>query len=117
MVQVARALTGADEGFLVKVIPFGERHFRRTLTEFVAHYHGERPHQGLGNALIDGPTRTPHEGRIRRRRRLGGVLKLRRPSCRITRGRSRPPCSADRWDSTDTTGLCRWRRHRHCHAR
>ena len=59
---------------LVKVIPFGERHFRRTLTDFVAHDHGERSHQGLGNALIDGPTRTQHQGRSRRRRRLGGVL-------------------------------------------
>ena len=129
MVQVARALTGTDEGFLaahrvlvcdrdtkwswavrqlledagvrvvqtpyrapnanaraerfvrsitteclVKVIPFGERHFRRTLTDFVAHDHGERSHQGLGSALIDGPTRTQHQGRSRRRRRLGGVL-------------------------------------------
>jgi transposase InsO family protein len=59
---------------LAKVIPVGECHFRRTLTEFVAHYHGERPHQGLGNALIDGPMLTRHEGRIRRSQRLGGVL-------------------------------------------
>jgi len=32
---------------LNRVIPFGERHFRRTIAEFVAHYHGERNHQGL----------------------------------------------------------------------
>jgi len=24
-----------------------------TVAEFVAHYHGERNHQGIGNALID----------------------------------------------------------------
>jgi len=30
----------------------GQRHLRRALGEFVAHYHGERNHQGLGNELI-----------------------------------------------------------------
>jgi hypothetical protein len=35
-------------------MPFGERHFRHALAEFVAHYHGERNHQGLRNELIDG---------------------------------------------------------------
>ena len=35
------------------MIPIGERHFRRAVTEFVAHYHHERNHQGLGNTLID----------------------------------------------------------------
>jgi len=39
------------------MIPSGERHFRRALTEFVAHYHRERNHQGLGNVLIDGDPR------------------------------------------------------------
>ena len=38
---------------LNRVIPFGERHLRRTLAEFIEHYHGERNHQGLGNELID----------------------------------------------------------------
>jgi hypothetical protein len=37
------------------VIPLGERHLRRSLAEFVAHYHGERNHQGLGNELVDRP--------------------------------------------------------------
>jgi hypothetical protein len=31
----------------------GEPHFRRAVSEFVAHYHCERNHQGLGNALIE----------------------------------------------------------------
>ena len=39
---------------LNRVIPLGERHFRRTISEFVEHYHRERNHQGLGNTLIDG---------------------------------------------------------------
>jgi len=51
----------------------GKRHFRRALHEFVAHYHLERNHQGLGNALIDGPPVRP-VGAIRRRPRLGGLL-------------------------------------------
>ena len=56
------------------VIPFGERHLRRTLAEFVAHYHRERNHQGLGNALIDRVPLLERVGGIRRRQRLGGLL-------------------------------------------
>jgi transposase InsO family protein len=37
---------------LNRVIPFGARHFRRTIAELVEHYHGERNHQGLENELI-----------------------------------------------------------------
>jgi hypothetical protein len=56
-----------------RIIPLGERHFRRALHEFVVHYHLERNHQGLGNTLIAGPpVRTT--GSIRRRPRLGGLL-------------------------------------------
>jgi putative transposase len=58
---------------LNRVIPLGERHLRRTIAEYVEHYHCERNHQGLGNALIDGaPVVGGH--RIRRRQRLGGLL-------------------------------------------
>jgi putative transposase len=59
---------------LHRVIPFGERHLRRTLTEFVDHYHAERNHQGLGNALIDAAPPPRCVGGIRRRQRLGGLL-------------------------------------------
>jgi putative transposase len=60
---------------LNRVIPLGERHLRRTIAEFVDHYHQERNHQGLDNDLIAG-TVSPVEGgqRIRRRQRLGGLL-------------------------------------------
>jgi putative transposase len=37
---------------LNKLVPLGERHLRRAVTEFVEHYHGERNHQGLENRLI-----------------------------------------------------------------
>ena len=35
------------------MILFGEGHLRRAISEYLAHYHGERNHQGLGNELID----------------------------------------------------------------
>jgi hypothetical protein len=38
---------------LCGVIPLGERHLRRTIAEFIEHYHRERNHQGLDNELID----------------------------------------------------------------
>jgi putative transposase len=58
---------------LDRLIPFGERHFRRAVAEFVAHYHRERNHQGLENALIEGaPVRGA--GRVHRQSRLGGLL-------------------------------------------
>ena len=59
---------------LSRVIPFGERHLRRTIAEYIEHYHRERNHQGLGNALIDDCTHRPMGTRIRRRPRLGGLL-------------------------------------------
>jgi putative transposase len=59
-----------------KMIFLGEKHLRHVLSEFVAHYHMERPHQGLGNRRIDVPTtQSPVRGRIYCRERLGGLLK------------------------------------------
>ena len=59
---------------LNQVIPFGERHLRRPLAEFVEHYHRDRNHQGLDNELIDGVSSTRNATGIRRRQRLGGLL-------------------------------------------
>jgi putative transposase len=59
---------------LNRVIPFGERHVRRTIAEYVEHYHRERNHQGVGNELIDGVPPVDGVTRIRRRQRLGGLL-------------------------------------------
>jgi putative transposase len=44
---------------LDRIVPPGERHFRRVLAEFVDHYHRERNHQGLENPLIE--ARAPDE--------------------------------------------------------
>jgi len=60
---------------LDRLILFGERRLIRVLDEFVAHYHGERNHQGLGNDLI-APEPLPRDGtHVRCRERLGGLLR------------------------------------------
>ena len=65
----ADAVSGAQRECLC-----GARHLRRTIAEFVEHYHGERNHQRLGNELIDGAPAVESVGRIHRRQRLGGLL-------------------------------------------
>jgi hypothetical protein len=43
--------------------------------EYMAHYHEERNHQGLGNRLIrPQPRRAANAALIQRRSRLGGML-------------------------------------------
>jgi putative transposase len=69
-----RFVRSIKEECLDRLIPFGERAFRRAVAEFVAHYQCERNHQGLGNELIELPPEHEHVGRIRRRSRLGGLL-------------------------------------------
>jgi hypothetical protein len=67
-------LWSIKEECLDRVIPISERHFRHVITEFVEHYHRERNHQGLDNSLIAGMPVTDRAGRVRCRRRLGGLL-------------------------------------------
>jgi transposase InsO family protein len=57
------------------VVLLGEQHLRTVVREYVAHYHTERNHQGLGNALV-APLRAVAiaEGAVQRRTRLGGLL-------------------------------------------
>jgi transposase InsO family protein len=63
------------EGCLDQMIFFGEDSLRNAIREFVAHYHLERNHQGLGNRLIISCNTTPTKvGTIQTRRRLGGML-------------------------------------------
>jgi putative transposase len=69
-----RFVRSIQEECLDRLIPLGERHFRRAVAEFVAHYHGERNHQGLGNELIEGAPAAACIGRVRRQPRLGGLL-------------------------------------------
>ena len=50
-----RWVRSVKEECLSKLILFGERSLQRALTEFLAHFHSERNHQGKGNV---GPTTT-----------------------------------------------------------
>ena len=60
---------------LDRIVPLGENHLRRAVAEYLAHYHGERNHQGLENALLNGgPVAANENGRVQRRERLGGLL-------------------------------------------
>jgi hypothetical protein len=47
-----RFVRSIREECLDHLIVFGERRLLHVLKEFVAHYHEERNHQGLGNDLI-----------------------------------------------------------------
>ena len=68
-----RFVRSIKEECLSRLVPFGERHLRRTIAEYVEHYHRERNHQGLDNELITGAL-IERGHRIRRRQRLGGLL-------------------------------------------
>jgi transposase InsO family protein len=63
---------------LSKLVPLGESHLRRAVSEYVAHYHGERNHQGVGNRLLmqaEQPMRAANSNApVERRERLGGLL-------------------------------------------
>jgi putative transposase len=63
------------ESCLERMIFFGEGALRTAIWEFLAHYHLERNHQGLGNRLITSRDRTMETaGTVQRRQRLGGML-------------------------------------------
>ena len=59
-----------------RMLIFGERHLRKVLAVYAAHYNTARPHRALRlrpprpTSLVAGPVR----GRIRRRPILGGLL-------------------------------------------
>jgi len=50
-----RFVRSIKEECLDRLMPIGERHFRRAVAEYVEHYHDERNHQGIDNRLISGP--------------------------------------------------------------
>ncbi|MFK7991238.1 MAG: integrase core domain-containing protein, partial [Sandaracinaceae bacterium] len=57
------------------IVPLGETHLRRVLRQYLEHYHLERNHQGLDNALIQpraGPAND--NGGVIRKQRLGALL-------------------------------------------
>jgi putative transposase len=70
-----RWVRSVKEECLSKLILFGERSLRRALSEYVAHYHAERNHQGKANVLLfPRVTETCRDGPVQCRERLGGLL-------------------------------------------
>jgi transposase InsO family protein len=59
---------------LDKMILMGRDALVRAITDYVAHYHDERSHQGIGNVLVNA-VEPQSEGVIQGRERLGGLLK------------------------------------------
>ena len=61
---------------LSKLILFGERSLRRTLNQYLTHYHAERNHQGKGNVLLFPQASNASRRRpVQCRERLGGLLR------------------------------------------
>jgi putative transposase len=59
-----------------RMLIFGERHLRRVLAEYAAHYNRQRPHRALQlrPPRPESPVPEPVLGRIRRRPVLGGLI-------------------------------------------
>jgi putative transposase len=72
-----RWVRSVKEAMLSRLLLFGERSLWRVLTEYVTHFHQERPHQGKENVVLfprlsqGGAGESP----IQCRERLGGLLK------------------------------------------
>jgi len=56
-----------------RMVMLGERHLRRAVARYMAHYHLERCHQGIGSRPIEG-VRELASGPVERTERLGGIL-------------------------------------------
>ena len=70
-----RFVRSIKEECLDRMILFGEASLRRALKEYVAHYHIERNHQGVGNRLLEPLARVSlNDETIHCRERLGGML-------------------------------------------
>jgi hypothetical protein len=70
-----RVVRSIKEEVVGRMICMGEASLRYTLTQYLAHYHAERHHQGLNNQLIvPKPGVSKQTGQVVRRERLGGLL-------------------------------------------
>jgi putative transposase len=72
-----RWVRSVKEECLSRLILFGEASLRHALTQYVAHFHHERNHQGKGNVLLFPTVNQDAEraGLLQCRERLGGLLK------------------------------------------
>ena len=70
---VERFIRSIKSECLNKMLIFGEAHLRHLVSEYMEHYHTERPHQGIGNEII--APLPQGDGEIVCHERLGGLLK------------------------------------------
>ena len=73
-----RWVRSVKEEALSKLMLFGGTSLRRTLSEYLVHYHQERNHQGKDNVLLfpcNPQSASSFERSIRCHERLGGLLK------------------------------------------
>jgi len=72
-----RWIRSVKEECLSRLILFGEASLRHALTQYVAHFHHERNHQGKGNVLLFPLSSQGKacQGPMQCRERLGGLLK------------------------------------------
>jgi transposase InsO family protein len=71
-----RFIRSIKEEALEQTLMLGERFLYHVISQYLAHYHTERNHQGLGNQLITPePERSHQGGAVVRRDRLGGRLR------------------------------------------
>jgi hypothetical protein len=65
-----------------RMLIFGERHLRRVLATYAAHYNSQRPHRALQlrPPRPEAPVPEPVYGRIRRRPILGGLINQHDPT-------------------------------------
>ncbi len=58
-----------------RIVPLGEAHLRKAVSQYVAHYHRERPHQGLDDRIIEpDDTAAQTDGAIIYRERLSACF-------------------------------------------
>jgi hypothetical protein len=70
-----RFVRSIQEEALEQLVMLGERAVDYVIHRYLAHYHHERNHQDLGNQLITpAADLASHSGRVKRRKRLGGLL-------------------------------------------
>ena len=58
------------------MIFFSEAKEDHAITQYVAHYHLQRNHQGVGNELLKGRAAANSDGDVVCHERLGGMLKV-----------------------------------------
>ena len=59
-----------------RMVLLGEPALSYVIHQYLTHYHTERNHQGLANQLITPePDLGNHSGQVKRRDRLGGLLR------------------------------------------